>query len=532
MRLGFIWIIVFASTCLLIRAARVGVDGDSLDPVARISAQDEAFFVNSVIGMVQQGDWLTPRYMGRYSFYKPPLFMWISAASGRILGISRFALRFPLALLCAVAVGLVFLIGAKIRSWETGAAAAVLLISNHLWNVSGAMVLTDALLAALDVAAMYWLFVDPTLKSGGAFWGFAASVAAAILTKTVAGVLPIGAFVLYWFFAPAKRRATFGRACAALAAAALISAPWYAYQLIVHNRWFWTEHVQQQILGYGRGAPPQTTNESHFVFYAKRLLLMDPILLMMLVIAIPVLIQLRKKYSPEALLSACWLAPVLAAPFAWHYRSVTYLIPAVPPMAVVAAVVLAIACAVFAVKIAFPQQPWGLSFASATQPASVPLKTYCELNRGNELISADMGDDLYASVLPLARLRYAIVSPSMSGGTYSLLDLAGMGISMTASDFDRLEDRKPAFRQKLREWGVHSDEAIGSLIVAANDHELMNLVRSHPLSDFLFPTARRADVDAAGLPAHRIMDAGPDFFLLLSSERIPRTSPPGWPSQM
>jgi hypothetical protein len=390
---------------------------------------------------------------------------------------------------------------------------------------------------------MYALFADPTLESGGSFWGFAASVAAAILTKTVAGVLPIAAFVLYWFFAPAKRRATFGRACAALAAAALISAPWYAYQLIVHNRWFWTEHVQQQILGYGRGAPPQTTNESHFVFYAKRLLLMDPILLVMLVIAIPVLIQVRKKYSPEALLAACWLAPVLAAPFAWHYRSVTYLIPALPPMAVVAAcysplsrrwarVVLTVACAAFAVKIAFPRQAWGLSFAGANQPASVPLKTYCDLNRGNELISADMADDLYASVLPLARLRYAIVSPSMSGGTYSLLDLAGMGISMTTSDFDRLENRKPAFRQKLREWGVHSDEAIGSLIVAANEHELIDLVRSHPSSDFLFPAARRAQVDAAGFPAHRIMDAGPDFFLLLSSERIPRTSPPGWPSQM
>ena len=30
-----------ASTCLLLRAARVGVDGDYLDPVARLTAQDE-----------------------------------------------------------------------------------------------------------------------------------------------------------------------------------------------------------------------------------------------------------------------------------------------------------------------------------------------------------------------------------------------------------------------------------------------------------------------------------------------------------
>ena len=543
-RLGWFCIIVLASACLLIRAARVGIDGDYLDPVSRITAQDESFFVNSVIGMAQHGDWLTPRFMGRYSFYKPPLFMWISAASAKMLGISRFTLRLPLALLCGLAVGLVYLIGARIRSWQAGAAAGVLLISNHLWNVTGAMVLTDALLAAFDLAAMYCLFSDPLLQSEIAFWGFAASVAGAILTKTVAGVLPLAAFGLYWLLAPRHRRASFGRVCGVFVASVALASPWYVYQLIVHHRWFWTEHVLTQILGYGRGAPPQTTNETHLVFYLKRLVLMDPILPALLLIAIPTSILALKKRSLEALLMVCWLAPLLAAPLAWHYRTVTYLIPALPPMAVAAAcyspigrrwssAILAVAIAGFVCKVAFPRQTWGLSFARTTvQPASAPLRTYCELNRGNELISVDLGDDLYASVLPLPRLRYALVSPSMTGGTFSLLDFTGMGVSVTVDDFNHLEDRRPAFRETLRQWDLNSDEPIATLIVAATEGELMSLVRSHPLSDFLFPARYRTSVAAARFPAHRMVEVAPDFFLLLAGDRLFRDTRPAWPCEM
>ncbi len=543
-RFGWFCIVVFASTCLLIRAARVGIDGDFLDPVARITAQDESFFVNSVIGMVQRGDWLTPRYMGRYSFYKPPLFMWISAASARMLGISRFTVRFPLALLCGLAVGMVYLIGVRIRSWQAGAASAILLISDHLWNVSGAMVLTDALLAAFDIAAMYWLFMDSSLESMLAFWGFAVSVAGAILTKTVAGVLPLAAFGLYWLLAPPGRRATFRRVCAVFVTSLTLAAPWYVYQLIVHRRWFWTEHVLTQILGYGGGAPPQTTSETHLVFYLKRLIVMDPILFSLLLIAIPTLILALKKRSLEALLMACWLGPLLAAPLAWHYRTVTYLIPAMPPMAVAAAcywplgkrwsyAVFALAVAGFACKVAFPHQPWGLSFARTTvQQTSEPLRTYCELGRGNELISVGMADDLYASVLPLARLRYALVSPSMTGGTFSLVDFTGMGISVTVDDFNHLEDRRPLFRQELRKWGLNSDDPIATLVVAANEAELMGMVRSHPSSDFLFPAQYRTPVTASYFPAHHMLEAGPHFFFLLSRDRLSRIVPPTWPCEM
>jgi hypothetical protein len=50
------------------------------------------------------------------------------------------------------------------RAWQAGAFAVMLLLSNRLWMVQASMVLTDGLLAAFEIAAMYCLFADPWLE--------------------------------------------------------------------------------------------------------------------------------------------------------------------------------------------------------------------------------------------------------------------------------------------------------------------------------------------------------------------------------
>ena len=125
-----------ALAILLLRAASVGLAGDYVDPISKVTAQDEALYANSSIHMARAGTWLTPMFMGRYALYKPPLLMWASAVSARILGVSRLALRLPVALLSSLAVGLIFLWAAELRSWQAGACAALLVASNHLWHVS------------------------------------------------------------------------------------------------------------------------------------------------------------------------------------------------------------------------------------------------------------------------------------------------------------------------------------------------------------------------------------------------------------
>jgi len=539
MHRAFLAAALFALACLLPRAARVGLAGDYLDPVGGVRAQDEAVYASSAIHMAVEGGWLTPMFMGRMALYKPPLLMWMAGFSARLAGVSRLALRFPIALLCALAAGLVFWWAAEVRSWQAGAAAVLLLASNHLWHVLGSMCLTDGLLVAFTTAAVYCLFADPWLESRAAFWGYAGSVAAAILTKSVAGALPLGILALYWLLAPRNRRPALGRMCAAAALALALAAPWFVYQAVAHHRWFWAEHVDIEILGHGAGAPPQTTHENQALFYLMRMLRIDPLLAALALVALPALAAELKRRSAPAVLLACWISVVLAAVFFWQYRNVTYLLPLVPAAAILAACygtlaevrsgkwLLAVALAGFALKAATPGEPWGISFRGGTVvPAAPMLSEYCGMGRANELVLVQLDDEMYSSVLPLPRARYYLIGHTPVSGRYGM-DFAAMGIVLDADRFDDLGRWLPFFGRQLRDWGMESTGPVGTLIVGSSAAGLARTIRNHPTSDFFIPEGYREAVSAAAAAAHEIVPMPPGHFLLLARETHP-AAPPRW----
>jgi hypothetical protein len=540
MRRTFCAIALLALASVLVRSARVGLAGDYVDPISKITAQDEALYAHSAIRMARQGGWLTPMFMGRYALYKPPLLMWVSGFSARILGVSRLALRLPVALLASLSVCLVFLWPAELRSWQAGACAAALLASSHLWHVLAGMSMTDGLLVTFYTAAMFCLFSDPWLESKWALWGFAGSVAAAILTKSVAGVLPLGVLALYWLAGPRRQRPSFRRACLAVTLALALAAPWFAYQLCVHGRWFRAEHIGIEILGFGAGAPPQTSQENQALFYLMRMALVDPVLTALALAALPAFVMEVRKWSAAPVLLLCWLASLAAAVFGWQYRNISYLLPMLPALAILATAygplfskrrapwMLALVTAAFGAKAAAPAAPWGLSFQRGTVQADSPLLSdYCQRARGNELILVGMDDDLYASTLPLAKLRYCLVGANLAGGPYAM-SFDRMGIILTAAQFDSLDQWEPVFRQRLREWGLDSGEPIGTLILAGSPEELARTIRAHPSSDFLLPERYRAAVEQAAQAGHQLIEASEGHVFLLSREARPRAAPPAW----
>ena len=175
-----------------------------------------------------------------------------------------------------------------------------------------------------------------------------------------------------------------------------------------------------------------------------------------------------------------------------------------------------------------PRETWRLVFpaAASTNDTAPVVSNYREMNRGNELVGRrDARNDLYASVLPLTRLRYTIISPSMTGREFILLDFAAMGISITPDQFNHLDRYRAGFVAKLREAGEASGDPIGTLIVATDKNSLLSIVPAHPLSDFLFPDEYRGAVGAAHFDQHEIRNAGAGLFYLLSKTKLPRNAP-------
>jgi 4-amino-4-deoxy-L-arabinose transferase-like glycosyltransferase len=542
MRRAFCAVALLALACLLVRAARVGMAGDYIDPINRIAAQDEAHYANSAIAMAREGGWLTPRFMGRYALFRPPLLIWAAGVSSKILGISRLGLRLPVAIFSALALGLIFLWAGELAGWQAGAVAGALLLSNHLWNTLAALTMTDGLLLAFYIAAFYAIFCDPWLESRPALFGFSGAVAAAILTKGIAGILPLGVLGLYWLAARRQERPAFRRVCLAAALALALAAPWFVYQFAVHPRWFWTEHFAIQILGFGAGAPPQTSRENRVLFYLMRLVATDPLLVAVAAAAIPAFLRdLRGRRTAPVLLAA-WIAVMLAAMLGWQYRNASYLLPLVPALALLAAAwgpfrtrqyalwMLVVVAAGFLVKSSAPELPWGLDYRAGTAQHTAPiLSAYCARARGNQLIILDVAHGLYAAALPLARLRYATVAPVETlAGPYSM-PFEEMGITVTVDQFNDLARYTPAFRARLREWGLDSGAPLATLITAHGAADLTALVRAHPESDFLISAAYRNAVESA---PQELIGAAADYLLLLSRIPVERVSPPAWSCRM
>lgn len=536
MRRAFCTIALLALACLLIRAARVGMAGDYIDPIGKITAQDEALYGHSAIAMATTGDWLTPRFMGRFALYKPPMLVWSAALSAKLLGDSRIALRLPVALLSALALGLIFLWAAEEAGWQAGVIAAALVFCNHLWNTLAALCMTDGLLLACSIGAFYALYWDPWLERRGPLLAFAAASAGAILTKGIAGILPLGVLGLYWMAVRPAERTSFRRVLLALGLTVAFAAPWFLYQAAIHPRWFWTEHVAVEILGFGAGAPPQTSHENQALFYLMRLAATDPVLLALAATALPAFLRELRRRRSGPVLVALWLAVMLAAALGWQYRNASYLLPLVPVLAILAAcwgplregqytvwMWVVLACA-FLVKTGAPGMPWGLDYRAHTVQAAAPvLSRYCEQSRGNDLVVLDVADDLYASLLPLARLRYATVVPVIAPAGPYAMPFAEMGITVTVDQFNRLPAVTPAFRDRLRRWGLDSEAPIGTLITARSLEEMRTLVQAHPEVDFLAPGRYRAAL--SGAPQVWV-DTSTDFFLLLSRTLHPRVSAP------
>jgi hypothetical protein len=453
---------------LAIRATSFKTADTYLDPIGRVDAQDEAMYTHSAIHL--QGP--TPRYQGRLALNKPPLLVWLAAGSIRIFGESAWAARLPVMLAAALTACFAFL-------WGRNATAVLLLVSDRLWFVLSSLCLTDGILVACVTGAVYCLWRDRKLETRWAWWGFAVLTAAAVMAKSVAGALPV--FILIACRPPWRRALG-----VAMTSGALVL-PWCLYELAVHPKWFWNEFVLSEILVYGVASPIQTTQEPQVLFYLKRLFAMDPVLA---VVAIPSVWVAWKRRETVLLV---WVAVVFATAFLWSYRNVTYLAPAIPALAILGGGLLrwrwsaAVLGIVFAVKLAFPAQPWGIELRPGIlHPSVTLLDEYAKMQRGRELILVDPFDGFYSSVLPLPKVRYVFTAP---GGVppQPPLDLHALGILINGEEFAQMDRLTPVWRARLREWGIDSDAPIATAVIARSKEEVERLIAGRPQADYLLP---------------------------------------------
>lgn len=534
-------IFVAAFVVLGIGVESAGIASLYTDPVSGIRAQDESIYVNSALTMAAKGDWMTPKVLGRVFLYKPPLLLWLSGLSVKILGLSLFAVRLPSLLAGALGVLAVFLWCREFVARSHALAAAVLLLSNAVWHTLSRLCYTDVLLSACIAAAMCFLARDPQLTRRSSLWGFSLAAAAGVMTKNIAGLLSVFVLVIFLFLLrPGLRQAATAvfKVCLLVA---LFIAPWHLYQLLVHPQWFWMDYVKLEIFHFGLEPTPQPWAEIQPVFYLRRIFLTDPVLVVLAVAALPRFVAAIRRRSVSSLLLASWLAVMAGALVAFQARSFPYIVFLLPPLAILAAAYAPLGTRayrvalvpalflVFAVKAMAPEQLWGLAFGKApTPPASAALRAYCELRRPNELVLVDTDDNFYSAVLPLPKVRYLWIDPQHIVERYAP-HYPWLGITVTTTQFAELSMLRPVFLDHLRAWGLNSAEPLATAIVADSDDEALAAMRSAPYTDFYVPLRLAREAGPLVSLTHQARTASLDRVFLLARKPPPDPAPqPQW----
>lgn len=296
---------------------------------------DEGRYAEIPREMVASGDYVTPRIDGIKYFEKPPLVYWATAAAIRVAGTSELSVRSPLALFALLGGLAVYVAGRRLFGRTAGLLAALILATAPLYLGLGQILSLDmpvsALLTASLLAFLLAVREPPGWNRRLLLWAFYAAAALAVLAKGLIGVLipalVIGAWILLtrqWRLIPVALSPT------GILVFLAIAAPWHLLASRAHPEFAWFYFVHEHFERYLSKVHDRYEPPWYFV----------PVLLGGLLpwtLFLPQALQSAWQTGPaerrETLFLALWAALVFGFFSLSDSKLMPYVLPAVPPLA-------------------------------------------------------------------------------------------------------------------------------------------------------------------------------------------------------
>jgi 4-amino-4-deoxy-L-arabinose transferase-like glycosyltransferase len=326
---------------------------------------DEATYAEVSRGIVATGDWMNLSWDGEPYMKKPPLLFWMTAASFELFGVNEFAARLPSVLMGLGTLVLIYLGASAIAGRVAGTVAALIPLNFYFFVARGGREsATDAPLLFFTTLALYAF-----LKSlGSRRWLPVAGAATglAIVSKGLAGLIaPAVAIVAVTIFAEFRAIGPSGLAIIGASAAA-VAAPWFIYQASHDFALFFSTFVGQETL---QRVASHLEDEPHGLSFTLRTFYSEVETLWPLLIPVPAMIVARvrrglesgfTRIDPAIKLSIVWLVVALGAACAVRTRLPWYILPALPPVAILGGTLLG-----SALRQSGPLAGWSRAFACA-----------------------------------------------------------------------------------------------------------------------------------------------------------------------
>lgn len=295
---------------------------------------DEPRYTRVAVEMHRADEWVRPTLQGEPWLEKPILFYWLASAAFDLLGETETAARLPANLAAVALVGLTSLVGARLLGARAGLLAGAILATSILPFVYARAASMDMLLAASVSLAIGLTGLRLLGVAGPMAWPAAfAAMGLATLAKGPLGVV-LPALVLIAWSLGTRSAETLGQFFRPwnLLALLVVAGPWYGAIL-----WDQGWHFVDVFILNHNVARLTSTIHNHpgpFWYYV-------PVLLAGLFpwsgLVIPAVAGTSPRTSRVDLFLLCWLLGPLAFFSAAGSKLPGYILPCLPPLALLAA---------------------------------------------------------------------------------------------------------------------------------------------------------------------------------------------------
>ncbi|HLK85248.1 MAG TPA: glycosyltransferase family 39 protein [Candidatus Binataceae bacterium] len=207
---------------------------------------DEATYAEVAHEAIANHRYLDFTWNGQPYAKKPPLLFWALVGSFKGLGENEFAARLPSVIAGIATLVLIYLSAAVVAGRLAGLLAALVPLQFYFFIARGGRdCATDAPLLLFMTLALYGLLRARANRRFCVLAGAAAGLA--ILSKGLAGTIPLIVASLAVFALPAFETIGISGLLVILASAVLVGGPWFVYEA-VNNPVFWTSFVHHETL--------------------------------------------------------------------------------------------------------------------------------------------------------------------------------------------------------------------------------------------------------------------------------------------
>ncbi len=306
---------------------------------------DEATYAQVVHEAIASHSYLDFTWNGQPYLKKPPLLLWTMVASFKAFGEGEWSARLPSVLFGAGTLLLIYLAAAAVAGRIAGLCAGLIPLGFYFFVARGGReCATDPPLVFFSMLAIY------ALARARSDWRWiiltGAACGLAILSKGLAGLIPLATATICILWMPAYASAGIGVLAALFGATVIVAAPWFLHQALTNTALFWSAFVKQEtLLRIASHLEDQPQARSYtFITFGKEVAHLWPLLLPLAGLT---LVALRRgatrairEMPPTLMIWGLWLVLALGAACAVQTKLGWYVLPSLIPVALIGGVIL------------------------------------------------------------------------------------------------------------------------------------------------------------------------------------------------